>query len=43
MHLRGKVDSGEAKAAAAEIATGIDAAKSVTRARPRRERSWSST
>jgi hyperosmotically inducible periplasmic protein len=29
MHLRGKVDSGEAKAAAAEIATGIEGAKSV--------------
>jgi hyperosmotically inducible protein len=29
VHLRGKVDSGEAKAAAAEIATGIEGAKSV--------------
>jgi hyperosmotically inducible protein len=29
LHLRGKVDSGEAKAAAAEIATGIVGAKSV--------------
>ena len=29
VHLRGKVDSGEAKAAAAAIASGIDGAKSV--------------
>jgi hyperosmotically inducible periplasmic protein len=29
VHLRGKVDSDEAKAAAAEIATGIEGAKSV--------------
>ena len=29
VHLRGKVDSGEAKTAAAAIATGIDGAKSV--------------
>jgi len=29
VHLRGKVDSGEAKAAAAEIATGIEGATSV--------------
>jgi len=29
VHLRGKVDSGEAKAAAAGIATGIEGAKSV--------------
>ena len=29
VHLRGKVDSGEAKAAAAEIGTGIEGAKSV--------------
>jgi hyperosmotically inducible protein len=29
VHLRGKVDSGEAKMAAAEIATGIEGAKSV--------------
>jgi hyperosmotically inducible protein len=29
VHLRGKVDSGEAKAAAAEIAAGIEGAKSV--------------
>jgi hyperosmotically inducible periplasmic protein len=29
VHLRGKVDSGEAKAAAAEIATGIESAKTV--------------
>ena len=29
VHLRGKVDSGEAKAAAAEVATGIQGTKSV--------------